>query len=113
MHITIGALGATTPTSWSRSSEDHRPTADYVRALRSDLPREFPGHDFYFLPADIVTQILNFGIPAPIDVQIEGNDVEANRAARRPDAAASSARSPASSTCASSSRSTTPRSTSP
>ncbi len=58
----------------------HRPTDDYVRALRRDLPREFPGTTFYMLPADIVTQILNFGLPAPIDVQITGNDVQASRA---------------------------------
>ena len=41
-------------------------------SLRTNLPREFPGTTFYFLPADIVTQILNFGLPAPIDVQIVG-----------------------------------------
>src|SRR5512144_1750247 len=57
----------------------HRPTADYARALRARLPQEFPGVAFYFVPADIVTQILNFGLPAPIDVQIEGNDLEGNR----------------------------------
>ena len=43
------------------------------------LPEEFPGVTFYFLPADMVTQILNFGLPAPIDVQIDGADVEGNR----------------------------------
>ena len=60
--------------------ENHHPTADYVRELRTKLPAEFPGVTFYFLPADIVTQILNFGLPAPIDVQIEGADIEGNRA---------------------------------
>ncbi len=50
-----------------------------MRALRAALPREFPGTTFYFLPADMVTQILNFGLPAPIDVQVVGADVEANR----------------------------------
>ncbi len=60
--------------------EKHRPTEEYVRALRTKLPREFPGMTFYFLPADIVTQILNFGLPSPIDLQIIGNDVEASRA---------------------------------
>src|SRR6201999_4639246 len=49
-----------------------------MRRLRQRLPNEFPGSTFYFLPADIVTQILNFGLPAPIDIQIEGNDVEAS-----------------------------------
>ncbi|MFH0022908.1 efflux RND transporter permease subunit [Pseudomonas fluorescens] len=58
--------------------EGHRPTADYVRQLREVLPRQFPDTTFSFPPADIVTQILNFGAPAPIDVQIRGNDVDAN-----------------------------------
>jgi CzcA family heavy metal efflux pump len=57
----------------------HRPTADYVHNLRLNLPREFPGVTFYFLPSDMVTQILNFGLPAPIDIQVVGNDLEANR----------------------------------
>lgn len=60
-------------------AQKHRPTEEFVRALRSSLPREFPGIDFYFLPDDIVSQILNFGLPAPIDVQIVGKNVEANR----------------------------------
>jgi multidrug efflux pump subunit AcrB len=51
---------------------DHAPTADYVRTLRKRLPAEFPGTTFAFLPADIVSQILNFGVPAPIDIQIVG-----------------------------------------
>jgi multidrug efflux pump subunit AcrB len=59
--------------------EEHRPTADYVRELRKTLPREFPGVTFAFLPADIISQILNFGLPAPIDVQVIGLDIEANR----------------------------------
>jgi multidrug efflux pump subunit AcrB len=57
----------------------HHPTAGYVRQLRSQLPGEFPGATFSFLPADIVTQILNFGLPAPIDIQVEGADIESNR----------------------------------
>jgi multidrug efflux pump subunit AcrB len=61
-------------------SEKHRPTDDYVRDLRKTLPREFPGTTFYLLPADIVTQILNFGLPAPIDIQVTGNDVQSSRA---------------------------------
>jgi multidrug efflux pump subunit AcrB len=52
---------------------DHAPTADYVRKLRMRLPREFPGTVFGFLPADIVSQILNFGTPSPIDIQISGS----------------------------------------
>ena len=55
------------------------PTADYQRKLRVDLPREFPGTMFMFQPADIVSQILNFGLPAPIDIQLVGNDVDKNR----------------------------------
>ncbi len=59
--------------------EDHHPTADYVRELRKTLPREFPGVNFAFLPADIISQILNFGLPAPIDIQVTGLDIDANR----------------------------------
>ncbi len=58
--------------------EGHRPTAEYVRELRERLPREFPGTTFSFPPADIVSQILNFGSPAPIDLQIRGGKLDAN-----------------------------------
>jgi multidrug efflux pump subunit AcrB len=58
---------------------NHAPTADYVKTMREQLPRQFPGTSFAFLPADIVSQILNFGVPAPIDVQVVGNDVQVNR----------------------------------
>jgi len=61
-------------------AKDHRPTADYVRMLREQLPAQFPGSTFSFLPADITSQILNFGAPAPIDLQIAGNNSEANAA---------------------------------
>lgn len=53
-------------------------TDDYVRELRERLPREFPGVSFAFLPADIVSQILNFGAPAPIDIQVRGANAEGN-----------------------------------
>ena len=56
----------------------HHPTADYVRRLRASLAQDFPGVTFAFLPADIVSQILNFGSPAPIDVQIVGRDMVSN-----------------------------------
>jgi multidrug efflux pump subunit AcrB len=56
----------------------HRPTADYVSKLRESLPVKFPGSTFSFLPADIVSQILNFGAPAPIDLQIRGSDLSAD-----------------------------------
>jgi CzcA family heavy metal efflux pump len=61
-------------------TEKHGTTADYVRRLRAELPRRFPGISFAFLPADIVTQILNFGSPAPIDVQVSGFKVGDNAA---------------------------------
>jgi multidrug efflux pump subunit AcrB len=57
----------------------HRPTAEYVATLRNVLANAFPGITFSFLPADIVSQILNFGLPAPIDIQIVGNKLEQNR----------------------------------
>lgn len=57
----------------------HQPTEDYVHKLRLELAKEFPGVEFSFLPADIVSQILNFGLPSPIDVQVRGYNVEANR----------------------------------
>jgi CzcA family heavy metal efflux pump len=60
-------------------TEDHHPTADYVRKLREQLTALYPGTTFAFLSADIVSQILNFGLPAPIDVQISGLNVDANR----------------------------------
>jgi len=59
---------------------DHHPTEGYVRELRRVLNAEFPGIQFSFLPADIVSQILNFGIPAPIDIQVVGRDVQGDRA---------------------------------
>ncbi|RUL77484.1 efflux RND transporter permease subunit [Dyella choica] len=59
-------------------SEKHGATADYIRRLREVLPREFPGVSFSFLPADIVTQILNFGAPAPLDIQVSGFNVAGN-----------------------------------
>ncbi|HXC32647.1 MAG TPA: efflux RND transporter permease subunit [Verrucomicrobiae bacterium] len=59
-------------------NEKHHPTDQYIHDLRLKLNREFPGVMFYFPPADIVSQILNFGLPAPIDIQIMGRDVEGN-----------------------------------
>jgi multidrug efflux pump subunit AcrB len=59
-------------------TEKHRPTDEYIHDLRLNLAKEFPGVLFYFPPADIVSQILNFGLPAPIDIQIVGRDVDAN-----------------------------------
>ncbi len=78
-HATSGLIGAGDADILVSLKEDHRPTAEYVAALRKSLPHDFPGTMFYFLPSDIVTQILNFGLPAPIDVQFEGQDIAANR----------------------------------
>ena len=61
-------------------TEHHRPTEEHVRLLREELPRRFPGVTFSFLPADIISQILNFGAPAPIDLQIRGPNLAANYA---------------------------------
>ena len=59
----------------------HRPTADYVRNLRLAFNRDFPGVTFYFLPADIVSETINFGLPAPFDVQVMGRDLAGNQQA--------------------------------
>ena len=60
-------------------SPKHHPTAEYVKQLRVNLAKDFPGVTFAFLPSDMVSQILNFGLPAPIDIQVIGNDLEGNR----------------------------------
>jgi multidrug efflux pump subunit AcrB len=80
MHMTSGAIGSNDADILISLRHDHHPTADYLRTLRTRLPNDYPGTVFYALPADIVTQILNFGIPAPMDIQIEGqpNDVLKN-----------------------------------
>jgi multidrug efflux pump subunit AcrB len=73
-----GVIGPQDADVQIKLKEDHRPTSEYVQALREQLPRLFPGMTFAFLPADIVSQILNFGAPAPIDLQVRGADVNAN-----------------------------------
>jgi len=78
-HATSGLFGSADADILVSLKPDHSPTADYIRTLRSRLPGEFPGATFYFLPSDIVTQILNFGLPAPIDIQIDGTDNDGNR----------------------------------
>jgi len=78
-HATSGLIGAGDADILVSLNENHGPTADYVAQLRKTLPVAFPGTTFYFLPSDIVTQILNFGLPAPIDVQFEGQDIAGNR----------------------------------
>jgi multidrug efflux pump subunit AcrB len=71
-----GTIGTADGDIQIKLNEDHRPTADYVRALREELPSRFPGVTFSFLPADIISQILNFGAPAPIDLQVRGPELE-------------------------------------
>jgi CzcA family heavy metal efflux pump len=78
-HSTSGLIGSGDADIMVSLKENHRPTEDYVRILRDSLSREFPGTIFYFLPSDIVSQILNFGLPSPIDVQLEGADIAGNR----------------------------------
>jgi len=79
MHATSGVIGAGDADVMVSLKKDHHPTADYVRELRRTLPGQFPGVTFYFLPADMITEILNWGMPAPIDVQIEGANIAGNR----------------------------------
>lgn len=71
----VGSADADITVSLTR---DHRPTNDYVESLRGRLAQEFPGVTFYSLPVDMTTQILNFGLPAPIDIQVVGRDVVGN-----------------------------------
>jgi multidrug efflux pump subunit AcrB len=73
-----GTIGSQDGDIQIKLREDHRPTAEYVRILREELPSRFPGTTFSFLPADIISQILNFGAPAPIDLQIRGPNLAAN-----------------------------------
>jgi multidrug efflux pump subunit AcrB len=61
-------------------AEKHRPTAEYTHELRDKLTQEFPGTEFYYLPTDMVSQILNFGLPAQIDIQLVGQQIAQNRA---------------------------------
>ncbi|HEX4410016.1 MAG TPA: efflux RND transporter permease subunit [Xanthobacteraceae bacterium] len=75
-----GTIGAADGDIQIKLTEDHRPTADYVRILREELPARFPGVTFSFLPADIISQILNFGAPAPIDLQVRGPELELDNA---------------------------------
>ncbi len=79
-YSTSGVIGTSDAEIQIALNEKHHPTADYVRDLRAELPAKFPGVEFFFQPADIVSQILNFGLPAPLDVQIIGPDVEQNYA---------------------------------
>jgi multidrug efflux pump subunit AcrB len=75
-----GVIGSQDGDLQIKLKEGHRPTAEYVKIMREQLPAAFPGMTFAFLPADIVSQILNFGAPAPIDLQVRGADAAANYA---------------------------------
>lgn len=75
-----GTIGTSDSDILITLNPDHHPSAGYVRNLRRTLSDEFPGVQFAFLPADIVSQTLNFGMPSPIDIQIVGREVAANRA---------------------------------
>ena len=78
-HAISGTIGPADADVMVSLRPGHRPTADFVRQLRLDLPRQLPGVTFYFLPADMITQVLNFGLPAPLDIQITGSDIQHNR----------------------------------
>src|SRR5579883_149580 len=78
-HMSSGTIGAADADIMVSLNENHRPTNAYIKEIRPILARAFPGVTFYTLPADMITQILNFGLPAPIDIQISGADVNANR----------------------------------
>lgn len=79
LHSNAGTLGVEDADILVSLRPGHHPTADYVRVLRRKLADEFPGTTFYTVPADMTTQVLDFGLPAPIDIQVEGNDLNGNR----------------------------------
>ena len=72
-------IGVNDGTIQIQLNDGHAPTASYIRALRNELPAAFPEVQFYFQPADLVTQILNFGVPSQIDVQVQGRDRAVNQ----------------------------------
>ncbi len=78
-YSSTGVVGAWDADITVALTEKHHPTDIYVQRLRAKLNNEFPGVTFYTLPVDMVTQILNFGLPAPIDIQVIGNNIAGNR----------------------------------
>ena len=78
-HTATGVIGPADADIMVSLKPDHGPTAGYLAAIRQVVARQFPGVTFYSLPADMITQILNFGMPAPIDIQIDGADVSDDR----------------------------------
>lgn len=83
IYSSSGPIGSSDADILLALRKGHAPTAGYVQALRERLPAQFPGVSFAFLPADMVSQILNLGLPSPIDVQVTGNNIEANREVSR------------------------------
>jgi multidrug efflux pump subunit AcrB len=81
LHSTSGFLGMADADIMVTLQKEHHATAGYVRTLRRKLAADYPGVVFYALPADMTSQVLNFGLPSPIDVQIEGNNLAENRIA--------------------------------
>jgi CzcA family heavy metal efflux pump len=79
LHSNAGTLGVEDADILVSLRPGHHATADYVRTLRRTLADAFPGTTFYTVPADMTTQVLDFGLPAPIDIQVEGNDLDENR----------------------------------
>jgi len=73
-----GTIGTSDAEILVALNEDHHPTEEYVHRLRADLSKDFPGVEFFFQPADIVSQILNFGQPSPIDIQVSGQNYTQN-----------------------------------
>ncbi|HEY3278595.1 MAG TPA: efflux RND transporter permease subunit [Syntrophorhabdaceae bacterium] len=80
VYIDNGLTGARDADILVSLNHGHRPTEGYIRRLRTRFNRGFPGAIFYFLPADIVNQTINFGLPAPFDIQIVGRDRDKSRA---------------------------------
>jgi multidrug efflux pump subunit AcrB len=77
-YSTSGVIGTSDAEILVSLNPKHRPSLDYIRDLRRTLPKQFPGTQFFVQPADIVGQILNFGLPSPIDIQLVGLDVAGN-----------------------------------
>jgi multidrug efflux pump subunit AcrB len=77
-YSTSGTIGTLDSEILVALKRDHRPTDEFTDALRRELPKRYPSLEFFFQPADIVTQILNFGLPAAIDVQFQGPNIQAS-----------------------------------
>jgi multidrug efflux pump subunit AcrB len=78
-YSTSAPIGPSDADVYVSLSPDHHPTDDYIRTLRAKLPQLYPSVLFTYPPADIVSQILNFGLPAPLDIQVTGFNIEGNR----------------------------------